>query len=105
MLIIDERDRGLLKSRSRYITVIGWTLTDPEELFDVATDPRSRLSLSDRAACYIQYLFGSSLFTDKSGNIIPAKLWPLVKNAWIYMYFSMFVLSVRPGAQSCKSYI
>ncbi|KAI5654312.1 hypothetical protein M9H77_31499 [Catharanthus roseus] len=47
-----------------------------QELFDVATDPRSRLSSSDRIASYIQYLLGSSLFTNKSGNIVPSKLWP-----------------------------
>ncbi|KAI5672480.1 hypothetical protein M9H77_12844 [Catharanthus roseus] len=63
------QDRGLLKSQSRCM-----------ELFDVATDPRSRLPSSDRAACYIQYLLGSSLFTDKIGNIAPSKLWPLVKD-------------------------
>ncbi|KAI5681896.1 hypothetical protein M9H77_03124 [Catharanthus roseus] len=51
-----------------------------QEQFDVATDPRSRLSSSDRAAYYIQYLLGSSLFTDKSGNIVPSRLWPLVKD-------------------------
>ncbi|KAI5672551.1 hypothetical protein M9H77_12915 [Catharanthus roseus] len=64
-----------------------------QELFDVATDPWSKLSSSDKAACYIQYLLSSSLFTDKSGNIAPSKLWPL---AWIYIYFPMFAPTVRP---------
>ncbi|KAI5662527.1 hypothetical protein M9H77_21850 [Catharanthus roseus] len=73
-------DRGLLKSRSCYIVLTGWTLSDPEVLFDVTTDPRSRLSSSDMTACYIQYLLGSLLFTDKSGNIVPAKLWLLLKD-------------------------
>ncbi|KAI5659110.1 hypothetical protein M9H77_27903 [Catharanthus roseus] len=68
-----------------------------QELFDVATSSRSTLSRSDRAACYIQYLLGSSLFTDKSGNIVPSRLWPL---AWIYMYFPMFAPAVRPDTQS-----
>ncbi|KAI5649636.1 hypothetical protein M9H77_35641 [Catharanthus roseus] len=63
------QEQSMLKSRLRYI-----------ELFDVATDPHGRLSSSDRAACYIQYLLGSSLFTDKSGNVVPTKLWSLVKN-------------------------
>ncbi|KAI5677860.1 hypothetical protein M9H77_08810 [Catharanthus roseus] len=91
--LYDGHDRDLLKRRSRYMAL---------ELFDVATDPQSRLSSSGRAACYIQHLLGSSLFTDKSGNIVPSKLWPL---AWIYMYFPMFAPSVRPGTQSCKPYI
>ncbi|KAI5680869.1 hypothetical protein M9H77_02096 [Catharanthus roseus] len=61
-----KKDRGLLKSGLRYVALIGWTLTNAEsdlglaftggcineqELFDAATDPRSRLSSSDRAAC------------------------------------------------------
>ncbi|KAI5668742.1 hypothetical protein M9H77_18595 [Catharanthus roseus] len=64
-----------------------------QELFNVTTSSRSTLSSSDRVACYIHYLLGSSLFTDKSGNIVPSKLWPL---AWIYMYFPMFAPVVRP---------
>ncbi|KAI5656741.1 hypothetical protein M9H77_25534 [Catharanthus roseus] len=61
------------------ITYIGGAING-QELFDVATDPWSRLSSSDRAACCIQYLLSSLLFTDKSGNIVPAKLWLLVKD-------------------------
>ncbi|KAI5657844.1 hypothetical protein M9H77_26637 [Catharanthus roseus] len=64
-----RQDRGLLKCRSHYM-----------ELFNIATSSRSRLSRSDRFACYIQYLLGSLLFTDKSGNIVPSRLWPLVKD-------------------------
>ncbi|KAI5671051.1 hypothetical protein M9H77_11415 [Catharanthus roseus] len=67
------RDRGTLH-------LTGWTLGDPEQLSDVATDPHGRLSSSDRAACYLQYLLGSSLFTNKNDNVVTAKLWPLVKN-------------------------
>ncbi|KAI5653967.1 hypothetical protein M9H77_31154 [Catharanthus roseus] len=78
------QDRGLLKSRLRYMSNLGLAFVgggiNGQELFDVATDPQSRLSSSDKAACYIQYLLGSSLFTDKSGNIVPSKLWPLVKD-------------------------
>ncbi|KAI5676025.1 hypothetical protein M9H77_06975 [Catharanthus roseus] len=51
-----EGDRDILKCRSRYMTLTGWSLTDPQELFDVATSRRSTMSSSDRAACYIQYL-------------------------------------------------
>ncbi|KAI5672127.1 hypothetical protein M9H77_12491 [Catharanthus roseus] len=70
------------------------------------------------------YLMGSSLFTDKSGNIVSSKLWPLAKDVrsfgsllrvlrrlpicigtWIYMYFPMFAPVLRPGTQSCKLYI
>ncbi|KAI5680419.1 hypothetical protein M9H77_01646 [Catharanthus roseus] len=66
--------------RSRYMALTRWSLTDPQELFDVATSRRSTMSRSDRAACYIQYLLDSSLFTEKSSNIVPSKLWPLVKD-------------------------
>ncbi|KAI5649672.1 hypothetical protein M9H77_35677 [Catharanthus roseus] len=51
-----------------------------QELFDVATSRRSTISSIDRATCYIQYLLGSSLVTDKSVNIVPSRLWPLVKD-------------------------
>ncbi|KAI5663231.1 hypothetical protein M9H77_22554 [Catharanthus roseus] len=105
VMMILMTDRGLLKFRSQYMAITGWTLTDAEELFNVATDPRSRLSSSDRDACYIQYLLGSSLFTDKSGNIVPSKHWSLLKDAWIYMYFPIFAPAVRPGALSCKTHI
>ncbi|KAI5682568.1 hypothetical protein M9H77_03796 [Catharanthus roseus] len=73
------QDRGILKSRSRYMSLTGWTPSDPD-LAGVADSPRSRLSTEQRAACYILYLLGSSLFTDKSGNNVSGKLWPLVKN-------------------------
>ncbi|KAI5668746.1 hypothetical protein M9H77_18599 [Catharanthus roseus] len=33
-----------------------------------------------RATCYLQYILGSSLFSDKSGNIVPARLWPLLRD-------------------------
>ncbi|KAI5678269.1 hypothetical protein M9H77_09219 [Catharanthus roseus] len=63
---------------------LGLAFTDgginEQELFDVATSLRSTLSRSDRAACYIQYFLASSLCTDKSGNIVASKLWPLVKD-------------------------
>ncbi|KAI5671093.1 hypothetical protein M9H77_11457 [Catharanthus roseus] len=121
------------------MALTGWTFTDAksdvglaftgggingQELFDVATDPGA------------DYPRVTGLH---SGNIVPSKLLPLVKDvrssggllvvlrrlpictgtwirphalklrswldAWIYMYFSMFVPSVRPGTQSCKPYI
>ncbi|KAI5649315.1 hypothetical protein M9H77_35320 [Catharanthus roseus] len=64
-------------SRGHLIVVIqsdlGITYTgggrNGQELFDIATDMSSRLSSGDKAACYIQYLLGSSLFPNKSGNI------------------------------------
>ncbi|KAI5677625.1 hypothetical protein M9H77_08575 [Catharanthus roseus] len=117
-------DRDILKSRSRYVSLIGWTPSDPavsdldisgssiginaQDSAGVADSPRCGLSTDQRAACYVLYLLGSSLFTDKSGNNVPGKLWPLVKNigfAWIYLYFPMFAPSVRAGARLCKPYI
>ncbi|KAI5677485.1 hypothetical protein M9H77_08435 [Catharanthus roseus] len=51
-------------------------------IVEILEELDSRLSTELRAACYIQYLLGSSLFIDKSGNIVPAKLWPIVKHVW-----------------------
>ncbi|KAI5677637.1 hypothetical protein M9H77_08587 [Catharanthus roseus] len=33
-----------------------------------------------RAACYLQYILDSSLFSDRSGSIVPARLWPLLRD-------------------------
>ncbi|KAI5657191.1 hypothetical protein M9H77_25984 [Catharanthus roseus] len=78
------QDRGILKSKSRYVSLTSWTPSDPavsdldisnssigingQDLAGVAESPRSRLSTEQRAACYVLYLLGSSLFNDKSGN-------------------------------------
>ncbi|KAI5683370.1 hypothetical protein M9H77_04598 [Catharanthus roseus] len=70
---------GILKSRSHYVSLTGWTPSDPAVVH--------------------------SLFTDKSGNNVPSKLWLLVKNTWTYMYFPMFAPPVRAGARLCKPYI
>ncbi|KAI5661293.1 hypothetical protein M9H77_20616 [Catharanthus roseus] len=66
------QDRGILKSRSRYVSLTRWTPSDPAmDLAGVADSPRSGLSTEQRTACYVLYLLGSSLFTDKSGNNVP----------------------------------
>ncbi|KAI5659423.1 hypothetical protein M9H77_28216 [Catharanthus roseus] len=44
-------------------------------------DEQTSQSHQVRAACYLQYILGSSLFSDKSGNIVPARLWPLLQDA------------------------
>ncbi|KAI5654646.1 hypothetical protein M9H77_31833 [Catharanthus roseus] len=72
-------DKGILKSRSRYVslTVIQSDLDisdsstgiNSQDLAGVADSPRSRLSTEQRTACYVLYLLGSSLFTDKSLDI------------------------------------
>ncbi|KAI5681919.1 hypothetical protein M9H77_03147 [Catharanthus roseus] len=51
-----------------------------QDLAGVADSPHSGLSTEQSATCYVLYLLGSSLFIDKSGNNVPGKLWPLVKN-------------------------
>ncbi|KAI5680549.1 hypothetical protein M9H77_01776 [Catharanthus roseus] len=51
-----------------------------QDLAQVAKSPGSQLSTELRATCYVPVLLGSSLFTDKSGNNVPGKLWPLVKD-------------------------
>ncbi|KAI5672700.1 hypothetical protein M9H77_13064 [Catharanthus roseus] len=72
--------RGILKSRSRYVslTVIQSDLEisdtnigiNGQDLAGVAESPRSRLSMEQRAACYVLYLLSSLLFTDKSLDIL-----------------------------------
>ncbi|KAI5662431.1 hypothetical protein M9H77_21754 [Catharanthus roseus] len=65
------QDCGSLKFRWRYMALTSWELTDAH----------TSLSSRVRAAYYLQYILGSSLFSDKSGNIIPARLWPLLQDA------------------------
>ncbi|KAI5671919.1 hypothetical protein M9H77_12283 [Catharanthus roseus] len=65
------KDRGSLKFRSRYMVLTGWELTDAH----------TSLSPHVRAACYLQYILGSSLFSYNSGNIVLARLWPLLQDA------------------------
>ncbi|KAI5649635.1 hypothetical protein M9H77_35640 [Catharanthus roseus] len=64
-----------------------------QDFASIAESPGSGLSKEQRAACYVL------------GHNVPGKLWPLVKNAWIYLYFSMFAPPVRPEEKLCKSYI
>ncbi|KAI5674063.1 hypothetical protein M9H77_14427 [Catharanthus roseus] len=96
------------------------------ELHAVATSRQTSQSHRERAACYLQYILGSSLFSDKSGNIVPARLWPLLRDnlgqasradakefagcwsllvlfrARIYLYFSMFAPPFRHAPEGCK---
>ncbi|KAI5677250.1 hypothetical protein M9H77_08200 [Catharanthus roseus] len=51
-----------------------------QDLAGVGESDRSGLSTKQRAVFYVLYLLGSSLFIDKSGNNVPGKLWPFVKN-------------------------
>ncbi|KAI5678839.1 hypothetical protein M9H77_09789 [Catharanthus roseus] len=51
------------------------------ELHAVATSRQTSLSPRVRVVCYLQYILDSSLFSDKSGNIVPARLWPLLQDA------------------------
>ncbi|KAI5657658.1 hypothetical protein M9H77_26451 [Catharanthus roseus] len=57
--------RDILKSRSRYVSLTDWTPSDPAIVQLTEETGLSHLSL---------------LFTDKNGNIVSGKLWPLVKN-------------------------
>ncbi|KAI5675582.1 hypothetical protein M9H77_06532 [Catharanthus roseus] len=50
------------------------------ELHAVATSRQTSQSHQVRAACYLQYILGTSLFSDKSDNIVPARLWPLLQD-------------------------
>ncbi|KAI5672260.1 hypothetical protein M9H77_12624 [Catharanthus roseus] len=116
-----NEDRSILKSRSSYVSLTSWTPSDlavsdldisdssisinGQNSASVAESPGSALFTEQRATCYVLYLLRSSLFTDKSGNNVLGKMWPLVKNAWIYLYFPMFAHLVRPGAKLCKPYI
>ncbi|KAI5671294.1 hypothetical protein M9H77_11658 [Catharanthus roseus] len=64
------QDRGILKSRSRYVSLTDSSIgINGQDLVSVAKSPRSRLSTEQMDACYVLYLLGSSLFTDKSLDI------------------------------------
>ncbi|KAI5667053.1 hypothetical protein M9H77_16906 [Catharanthus roseus] len=65
-----RHERGILKPKSRYVSLIGWTLGDPG-LALVVESPGSGLSTRQRVVCYVLYLLG---------NTIPGKLWLLMKN-------------------------
>ncbi|KAI5674471.1 hypothetical protein M9H77_14835 [Catharanthus roseus] len=84
------------------------------ELHAIATSRQTSQSHQVRAARYLHYILGSSLFSDKSGNIVPARLWPLLRDAsrvdakelagcwlllefraWIYLYFPMLAPPFR----------
>ncbi|KAI5669169.1 hypothetical protein M9H77_19022 [Catharanthus roseus] len=80
-------DRGSLKFRSRYMALTS-------KLHAVTTSRQTSLSPRVRAACYLQYILGSSPFSDKSSNI-----------AWIYLYFPIFAPPVRLSTKACKPYI
>ncbi|KAI5656436.1 hypothetical protein M9H77_25229 [Catharanthus roseus] len=94
VLSYSGHDRGFLKSRSRYVSLTPRTpiiqrdndnsdsniSINAQDMARVADSPRSGLSTEQRAACYVLYLLGSLLFTDKSGNNVSGTLWPLVKN-------------------------
>ncbi|KAI5663002.1 hypothetical protein M9H77_22325 [Catharanthus roseus] len=68
----------LLLCLSVCLAKIGHTV----EFAQIVKEPDSRLSMELKATYYVQYLLGTSLFTDKSGNIVLAKLWPIVKDVW-----------------------
>ncbi|KAI5652863.1 hypothetical protein M9H77_30050 [Catharanthus roseus] len=59
-----------------------------QDLAGVANSPRSGLSTEQRAACYVLYLLGSSLFTDKSGknnvSSISGFAWGAATLAYLY---------------------
>ncbi|KAI5649546.1 hypothetical protein M9H77_35551 [Catharanthus roseus] len=65
------------------------------ELHAVATSRQISQSHQVRAVCYLQYILGSSLFSDKSGNIIPARLWPLLRDvSFVWMGSCLSCISV-----------
>ncbi|KAI5648843.1 hypothetical protein M9H77_34848 [Catharanthus roseus] len=63
------------------LALIGGLGFNAAELHAIATSRSTSLSPRVKAACYLQYILGSSLFNDKSGNIVPARLWPLLQDA------------------------
>ncbi|KAI5663469.1 hypothetical protein M9H77_22792 [Catharanthus roseus] len=78
-------DIGTLKSRSRYVSLTYWTPSDLASCtsdLDI-TDSSISINGQDLAVVNESHCSGLStysLFTDKSGNNVPRKLWPLVKN-------------------------
>ncbi|KAI5657976.1 hypothetical protein M9H77_26769 [Catharanthus roseus] len=123
------QDCGLLKCRSRYMALTGWELTDSQagplaeqliravqqdlglgltgglgfnalELHVVATSRQTSRSHQVRATCYLQYILGSSLFSDKSGNIVPVRLWPLLRDVSHVGSSSMSPTNIVPEGPS-----
>ncbi|KAI5673254.1 hypothetical protein M9H77_13618 [Catharanthus roseus] len=88
-IVIMSLDRGILKSRSRYVSLTGWTPSDPAVLiaviqrdFDISD---SIIGINGQDLASVAESLGSgfstdSLFINKSGNNVLGKLWPLVKN-------------------------
>ncbi|KAI5654382.1 hypothetical protein M9H77_31569 [Catharanthus roseus] len=77
---------GILQSRSRYVSLTSWTPSDPavEQLSDLDIS-NSSIGINGQDLALVAEspsngLSTDSLFTDMSGNIVPGKLWPLVKN-------------------------
>ncbi|KAI5663644.1 hypothetical protein M9H77_22967 [Catharanthus roseus] len=99
----DPQDPVIVPSYSGHVTGCIWRgksdlhISDSsiginaQDLAGVADSPRSGLSTEQRAACYVLYLLGSSLFTDKSGNNVPGKLWPLVKKVQLVILHGMLL--------------
>ncbi|KAI5653917.1 hypothetical protein M9H77_31104 [Catharanthus roseus] len=75
----------------RYVSLTGWTPNDP-----AVVQLAGEIGLSHLRSYMFQHpnssllsaFVESSLFTNKSGNNVPGKLWPLVKNV-TYLYWNL----------------
>ncbi|KAI5673749.1 hypothetical protein M9H77_14113 [Catharanthus roseus] len=73
-------NRGILKSRSRYVSLTDWTPSDPAVLIAVIqsdldiSDSNIGINGQDLAGVVESPRSGLSLFIDNSGNNVPGKL-------------------------------
>ncbi|KAI5661954.1 hypothetical protein M9H77_21277 [Catharanthus roseus] len=76
IVVMSLIDRDILKSRSRYVFVIGWTPTDPAVLSRAILISDSNIGINGQDLASVAESPGSglSLFTDKSGNNVLEKL-------------------------------
>ncbi|KAI5650134.1 hypothetical protein M9H77_36139 [Catharanthus roseus] len=69
-----------IPSYGGHVAGLIWRGHDRAELHAVSTNRQTSLSPCVRTACYLQYILGSSFFSDKTGNIVPARLWSLLQD-------------------------
>ncbi|KAI5676391.1 hypothetical protein M9H77_07341 [Catharanthus roseus] len=85
-------NRDILKSRSRYVSLTGWTPSDLAVVQLVGETVLSHLRsymFQRPNSSLLSAFVESSLFTNKSGNNVPGKLWLLGATILAYLYRSL----------------
>ncbi|KAI5654837.1 hypothetical protein M9H77_32024 [Catharanthus roseus] len=101
-------ERSILKSQSRFVSLTGWTPSDPASDLHI-TDSSVGINGQDLAQVVESpgnRLFIDSLFTDKSGNNVPGKLWLLVNDVRSdILVFSYVYPNSEIGSEVVQAYI